>query len=338
MADMLQDRPRPCSTPSLPRRSFIAAGLLLPGLDPLAQPAGAWPRRPVRLISPFSAGSTVDTMARLIAVPLAELLGQPVIVENRGGAGGNLGVDAVAKAAPDGYTLGIGTTGPLAINPFLMEKVPFDPVKDFAPVALLANGPNVLVSSPALPARDVPELLALLRASPGKYSYGSAGVGSTGHLAGELFRLKAGVDIVHVPYKGNQEALTDVLAGQTAMTFSGLQPLLPHIQAGRLRALMVAGDQRLAAIAAVPTAAEAGLAGAEVMPWYGAIAPARTPPDIVSKLNGAFNQVMAQKEIAERFRATGSEPDTGSPARFAELIASDGRRWSEVIRRAHIRV
>ena len=324
-------------TALLQRRRLLAAGLLLPCLQAGAQPAADWPRRPVRLIAPFSAGSTVDAMARLIAVPLADLLGQPVIVENRGGAGGNLGVDAVAKAAPDGYTLGIGTTGPLAINPFLMEKVPFDPVKDFAPVALLANGPNVLVASPALGVRDMPQLLALLKASPGRYSYGSAGVGSTGHLAGELFRLKAGVDIVHVPYKGNQEALTDVIAGQTALAFSGLQPLLPQIQAGRLKALMVAGTRRLATIGSVPTAAEAGLAGAEVMPWYGVIAPARTPPALVEKLNVAFNQIMDRTDIAERFRTTGSEPETTTPARFAELIAQDGKRWSEVIRQAAIK-
>lgn len=319
------------------RRSFIATGLLLSSLGASSQAQStAWPRRAVRLIAPFSAGSTVDTMGRLIAIPLAQMLGQPVIVENRGGAGGNLGVDAVAKAAPDGYTLGIGTTGPLAINPFLMQKVPYDPARDFAPVALLASGPNVLVTSPALPAQNIAELLALLKASPGRYSYGSAGVGSTGHLAGELFKLKAGVDLVHIPYKGNQEALTDVLAGQTAMTFSGLQPLLAHIQAGRLRPLMVAGDRRLASIAATPTAAEAGLAGAEVMPWYGIIAPAKTPTAIVEQLNRLFNQIMARKDIAERLRATGSEPDTGTAQRFAELMRTDGQRWSDVIRRAGI--
>jgi tripartite-type tricarboxylate transporter receptor subunit TctC len=299
--------------------------------------AAAWPQRPVHLIAPFSAGSTVDAMARLIAVPLAQRLGQPVIVENRGGAGGNIGVDAVAKAAPDGYTLGIGTTGPLAINPTLMGKVPYVPTRDLAPVVLLASGPIVLVVNPALPVRNAAELVKLLKANPGKYSFTSAGVGSTGHLAGELFRMRTGTDMEHVPYKGNQDALIDVLSGQVAMTFSGLQPLLSNIQAGKLRALMVAGDKRLAAIAEVPTAAEAGLAGAEVMPWYGVIAPAGTSPAIVARLNQEMAGIMAMPEIAERFRATGSEPDVGTPEAFGQRIASDGRLWADVIRKAGIK-
>jgi tripartite-type tricarboxylate transporter receptor subunit TctC len=327
----------------LPRRFVLQslcglAATLGLAASALAQtPAGAWPQRPVHLIAPFSAGSTVDAMARLIAVPLAKRLGQPVIVENRGGAGGNIGVDAVAKATPDGYTFGIGTTGPLAINPSLMAKVPYVPTRDLAPVALLASGPIVLVVNPALPARNADELVKLLKANPNKYSFTSAGVGSTGHLAGELFRLRTGADMEHVPYKGNQDALVDVLSGQVAMTFSGLQPLLSNIQAGKLRALMVAGDKRLAAIPDVPTAAEVGLAGAEVMPWYGVIAPAGTPAPIVARLNQELAAIMAQPEIAERFRATGSEPDVGTPEAFGQRIASDGKLWADVIRKAGIK-
>jgi tripartite-type tricarboxylate transporter receptor subunit TctC len=299
--------------------------------------AQAWPARPIRLISPFSAGSTVDIMARTIAPPLGELLGQNVVVENRGGAGGNIGVDAVAKAAPDGYTLGIGTTGPLAINPHLMAKVPYDPTRDFAPVVLLAQGPNVLVVHPSVPARTVAELVALAKAKPGTLSYGSAGVGSTGHLAGELFRSLAGIDIAHVPYKGNQDALTDVIAGQIQIVFSGLPPILSSVQAGRIRALAIAGDRRLPPIPDVPTVAEAGLKGAEVMPWYGVIAPAGTPSDVVDRLNAAVTKVMAQPDVRAKFLATGSDPAVGTPAAFATLIREEGVRWRDVIRKAGIK-
>jgi tripartite-type tricarboxylate transporter receptor subunit TctC len=300
--------------------------------------AQAWPNRPIRLIAVFSAGSTVDIMARTIAPPLAELLGQSVVVENKGGAGGNIGVDAVAKAAPDGYTIGIGTTGPLAINPHLMAKMPYDPLKDLAPVVLLANGPNVLVVHPSVPARNIGELIALARAKPGTLSYGSSGVGSTNHLAGELFRAIANVDLVHVPYKGNQEALTDVLSGQIQILFSGLPPIASNLQAGRIRALVVAGDKRLAAIADVPTVAEAGLKGAEVMPWYGVIAPAGTPADIVNRLNDSIARVMARPDVRAKFQSTGSEPAVGTPAEFGALIRTEGTRWRDVIRRSNIRI
>jgi tripartite-type tricarboxylate transporter receptor subunit TctC len=315
----------------------VAVIATLSPVDAMAQTAApAWPQKPVRLIAPFSAGSTVDTMARLIAKPLAALLGQPVIVENRGGAGGNIGVDLVAKAAPDGYTLGIGTTGPMAINPSLMARVPYVATRDLAPIALLASGPIVLVTSPSIPARNVAELIALLKANPGKYSFSSAGIGSTGHLAGELFRLRTGTTLQHIPYKGNQDALVDVLGGQVAMTFSGLQPLLSNIQAGKLRALMVAGDKRLSAIPDVPTGAEAGVAEAEVMPWYGLIAPAGLPPAVVTLLNHHMATIMAQPDIAEKFRATGSEPQVGTPESFGKLIAHDGQRWADVIKKAGI--
>lgn len=321
------------------RRQFAQAAVATAVLPLLPQVAGAqsgWPQRPVRLIAPFSAGSTVDAMARLISVPLSALLGQSVVVDNRGGAGGNIGVDAVAKAAPDGYTLGIGTTGPLAINPSLMAKIPYHPIKDIAPVSLLASGPIVLVCFPELPARNIAELVVLLKSNPRKYSFSSAGVGSTGHLAGELFKLRTGTHIEHVPYRGNQEAVTDVLGGQIAMTFSGLPPLLAQIQAGKLRALMVAGDKRLPAIPEVPTAAEVGLAGTEVMPWYGVIAPAGTSPDVIQVLNRHLQTVMARADMAEKFRAMGSEPQTGTPQAFGNLIAADGRLWADVIKRAGI--
>jgi|APCry1669189534_1035231.scaffolds.fasta_scaffold00639_7 tripartite-type tricarboxylate transporter receptor subunit TctC len=295
-----------------------------------------WPQKTIHLISPFSAGSSVDIMARLISPPLSKMLGQAVVVENKAGAGGNLGADAVAKAAADGYTLGIVTTGPMAINPSLMAHVPYNPVKDFAPVVLLAAGPNVLVVNANMPVNNLDDLIKLLKANPGKYSYGSSGVGSTNHLAGELFAFKTNTKMIHIPYKGNQDALNDVLSGQITMTFSGLQPLLSNLQAGKIKALVIAGDKRMPAIADVPTVAEVGLKGAEVMPWYGVVAPAGTPASVIHLLNKNISEIMARPEIYNQFKSNGSEPNTGTPAQFAELIASDVERWGEVIKRAGI--
>jgi tripartite-type tricarboxylate transporter receptor subunit TctC len=321
-----------------PMKSFWISALLLVGVAPsMAQSQQIeWPQKPIRLISPFSAGSSVDIMARLLSQPIGKALGQTVIVENKVGAGGNLGVDAVAKAAPDGYTLAIATTGPLAINPSLMPHVPFNPLKDFAPVVLLAAGPNVLVVNANLPVNNLDDLIKLLKLNPGKYSYGSSGVGSTNHLAGELFAFKTNTKMIHIPYKGNQDALNDVLSGQITMTFSGLQPLLSNIQAGKVKALVVAGDKRMSAIADVPTVAELGLKGAEVMPWYGVVAPAGTPTSIVNLLNKVIVEIMARPEIFNQFKANGSEPNTGTPAQFGELISSDVLRWGDVIKRAGI--
>ena len=301
-----------------------------------ASAAQDWPQKTVRLISPFSAGSSVDIMARLISVPLSKMLGQAVVVENKTGAGGNGGADAVAKAAPDGYTLGIVTTGPMAINPSLMAHVPYNPTKDFAPVVLLAAGPNVLVVNANMAVSNLDDLIKLLKANPGKYSYGSSGVGSTNHLAGELFSFKTNTKMIHIPYKGNQDALNDVLSGQITMTFSGLQPLLSNLQAGKIKALVIAGDKRMPAIADVPTVAELGLKGAEVMPWYGVVAPAGTPPSIIQLLNKDITEIMSRPDIYNQFKSNGSEPNTGTSAQFADLIASDVERWSEVIKRAGI--
>ena len=295
-----------------------------------------WPQKTVRLISPFSAGSSVDIMARLLAAPLSKMLGQAVVVDNKVGAGGNLGADAVAKATPDGYTLGIVTTGPMAINPSLMAHVPYNPTQDFAPIVLLAAGPNVLVVNANMGVNNVEDLIKLLKTSPGKYSYGSSGVGSTNHLAGELFAFKTNTKMIHIPYKGNQDALNDVLSGQITMTFSGLQPLLSNIQASKIKALVVAGDKRMAAIPDVPTVAEVGLKGAEVMPWYGVVAPAGTRDAVINLLNKDIAEIMSRPEIYKQFKDNGSEPSTGSPTQFANLIASDVERWGAVSKRAGI--
>ena len=301
--------------------------------------AQAWPAKPIRVISPFSAGSTVDLHARLIATPLADLLGQPVIVENRAGAGGAIGLDAVAKSPPDGYTIGIGTTGPMAINPYLIgSKVPYDPNKDFAAVAQYGIGPNVIVVNANVAARTLPELIALAKAKPGTISYASSsGIGSTAHLAGELLGSVAGIDIVHIPYKGNAEAVTALLAGQVQMAISGLPPMIAHIQSGRLRALAVTGPSRMAQLPDVPTVTESGFKDIDVSAWYGVIAPAGTPPEIIARLSNAFEKAIARPEVRERFLATGTEPYVTSPKAFADLIRSDGARWAAVIRKANVK-
>ena len=304
-----------------------------------AAAAQTWPAKPIRLISPFSAGSTVDIQARLMAPALSELLGQPVVVENKGGAGGAIGLDFVAKAPPDGYVIGVGTTGPMSINPYLVgTSIPYNPNKDFAPVAQYGVGPNVLVVNAAIPARTVAELVALAKAKPGTLSYASSsGIGSTAHLAGELFASVANIDITHIPYKGNAEAVTALLGGQVQMLISGLPPMIAHIQSGKIRALAVSGDQRMAQLPDVPTAAEAGFKDLNVTAWYGIIAPAGTPPEIVARLNDAIRKVIARPEIRERFLATGSEPKVTSPKEFADLIRSDGERWAAVIKKANVK-
>jgi len=301
--------------------------------------AQAWPGKPIHLISPFSTGSTVDLHARLIAVPLAEILGQPVVVEDKAGAGGAIGLDAVAKAAPDGYTIGIGTTGPMSINPYLIgSTVPYDPNKDFAPIGQYGIGPNVIVVNAGVPARTLPELIALAKAKPGTISYASSsGIGSTAHLAGELLGSVAGIDIVHIPYKGNAEGVTALLAGTVQMAISGLPPMIAHIQSGRLRPLAVTGPTRMAQLPDIPTVTEIGFKEIDVSAWYGVVAPAGTPPEIVAKLSDAFAKAIARPEVRERFLATGTDPFVTSPRQFADLIRSDGVRWAAVIRKANVK-
>jgi len=301
-----------------------------------AQP---FPSKPVRIVSPFSAGSTVDLHARLIATPLGELLGQPVIVENKAGAGGAIGLDFVAKSPPDGYTIGIGTTGPMTINPYLIgSKVPYDPNKDFAAIGQYGIGPNVIVVNAGVPAKTLAELIALAKAKPGTISYASSsGIGSTAHLAGELLGSVAGIDIVHIPYKGNAEAVTALLAGQVQMAISGLPPMIAHVQSGKLRALAVTGPARMAQLPDVPTVNELGMKDIDVSAWYGFVAPAGTPPDVVAKLHDAIAKVIARPDVKERFLATGTEPYVTSPKQFADLIRSDGIRWAAVIRKANVK-
>jgi tripartite-type tricarboxylate transporter receptor subunit TctC len=298
----------------------------------------AYPSKPVRIVAPFAAGSTIDIIGRLIAPKLSEALGHPVLVENRPGAGGAVGLDAVAKAAPDGHTVVIGALGPLAMNPALYPKSPFDPVRDFAPVTLLATGPVVIAVHPSVPARNVNELVDLARKNPGKLNFGSPGVGTSPHLTGELVKMLTKTDIVHVPYKGNAEALTDLVSGRVSIVYTGVPPAVPLAKAGRVRLIATTGKSRISGLPDVPTIAEAGLADAQVLIWYGVVAPAATPREIIARLNREIVRVMQAPDVKERFIQQGIDPETSTPEAFGKLVADEYARWTKVIRTAGIKL
>jgi len=311
--------------------------LLCAGLATLAHAQG-YPSKPVRIVAPFGAGSTIDIIGRLIAPKLTEALGQPVIVENRPGAGGMIGMDAVAKSAPDGHTLIIGALGPLAMNPALYPKTPFDPVKDFAAVCLLATGPVVIAVHPSIPAQTVKDLIDLAKKRPGQLNFGSPGVGSSPHLTGELFKLITKTDIVHVPYKGNAEAITDLIGGQLSIVFTGVPPVVPLAKAGKVRLLATTGKQRMPNLPEVPTIREAGIEGADVLIWYGVVAPAATPKDVVARLNREIVKIMNTPDVREKFSQQGVDPASSTPDEFAQMIRDEVTRWGKVIRSAGIKL
>ena len=312
------------------------AALIFALLAASASAQSSWPAKPIRLISPFPPGAVVDTLCRTLAVPLGEALGQPVLVENRPGAGGNIGMEIVAKAPADGYTIGMGGIAQHAINPSVYASMPFDPVRDFAPIIFVARNINVLVVHPSLPAHDVRELIAYARANPGKLSFGSAGAGTSQHLAGELFKQLAGVDMTHVPYKGAGPAVTDLLAGQIPLMFVDISAVLGHVRAGKLRALGVTSRNRTPLLD-VPTIAEQGLPGFEVNAWFGLLAPAGTPREIVARLNAETAKVLRSGATLERLQGLGLAVDPGTPEDFAALIASELARWGSIARAAKIR-
>lgn len=299
--------------------------------------AQSYPSRVVRMVSPFPAGGVNDTVARIIAERLSKALGQQVIVENRPGAGGNIGTDFVAKAAPDGYTILSGGMGSLVMNP-IITKVPYDPIRDFAPVILVAESPNVLCVHPSLPVKSVKELIVLAKARPGELNYGSGGTGSNPHLSGALFNRMAGVNIVHVPYRGSILATTDLLAGQVHMAFLPMPVSLVHIQNKKLRAIAVTGKRRSQFLRDVPTVDEQGLKGYEVSPWYGVLAPAGTPQPIVNRLNAEINKILRTEDVKEKVAGYGAEPVGGPPEAYAKTLREDIGKWREVIADAGIRV
>ncbi len=317
------------------------AALLLLGCLVGAGPVGAqetkgYPNRPIRFVVPYPPAGGTDIVARIVADPLAAVLGEPIIIENRGGAAGILGTDIVAKSAPDGYTI-LFTLSSHTINPKLYDKLPFDVEKDFVPISLAALIPQILVANPSLPANNIRELIALAKSEPGKLNYASVGTGSPGHIAGELFKLKTGVDMVHVPYKGGGPAVTDTLAGQVQLLFVSLPAALQHVRAGRLKALAVTSDQRSLAAPDVPTIAESGVPDCVVNSWYGALAPAKTPPEIVARLQAAFAHVLAQPEVKAKLFQQGAEATASTSAEFEQRIRAELKQWDYVIHEAKIK-
>ncbi|MCU0806254.1 MAG: tripartite tricarboxylate transporter substrate binding protein [Burkholderiales bacterium] len=297
-----------------------------------ADAPAAFPAKPVRLVVPFPPGGSTDIIARVIGQKLSDSLGQQVIVENKPGAGGNIGVEMVARAPADGYTLVMGHVGTFGSNPALYKRLPYDPVKDFAPVTLVAMVPNLLVVQPALPVRSTQELIALARAKPGQLTYGSGGNGSAAHLAAEYFKALAGVDIQHVPYKGTAPALTDLLGGQISMQITGAPPLLPYVKSGKVRVLATASAQRLKILPDVPTIAESGVPGYAATQWYGILAPAATPKPIVEKLNREIVKAINSPDVRARLEAEGAEPVGNTPAAFAAFIRSELALWAKVVK------
>jgi tripartite-type tricarboxylate transporter receptor subunit TctC len=296
-----------------------------------------YPERPIRFIMPYPAGGSIDFGGRTVAARLAENLGQQIVVDNRTGSGGTIGTETAARAAPDGYTIVMGGVGTLAISPNLQRKLPYDPLKDFAPITMLASTPYVLVLHPSVAAASVRELVALAKARPGQMTYASGGNGSAPHLAGEYFKSLAGLDILHVPYKGSTPAITDLIAGQVQMLFTGIPPVLAHIKSGRLRAIAVTSAQRAAAMPELPTLRESGLREFEVSPWFGVLAPARTPAALIGRLNREMVAILQTSAIRQRFSTEGIEVVGDTPAHFAEYIQHELVKWSRVIRAAGIR-
>jgi tripartite-type tricarboxylate transporter receptor subunit TctC len=293
--------------------------------------AQQWPTRVVKFVVPFSAGGTTDILGRLMAQKLSEEYGQQFIVENKGGAGGNIGADFVAKSAPDGYTFVVGTPGPHVINQFIYKKQPFDGARDLAPVIVIARVPNVIAVNPAVEANTLKELIDLTKAQPGKLSYATAGSGGTGHVAMELLKSMTGMDILHVPYRGSAPALTDVIGGRVEISSDNLPAVQPFLDAGRLRPLAVTTTKRWSGMPDVSTVAEAGVPGYEASAWFTIAAPANTPREIIEKVNKSVNKYMSEPETIARMRKLGSEPVGGSPEDMAKLVAEETIKWKKVI-------
>ena len=300
--------------------------------------AADYPDRPLRFVVPQAAGSATDNVARLVAPGLARELGQPVVVDNRPGGALTIGIDAVAKSAPDGYTIGMGPVGALAITRHMVAKLPYDIERDLQPVALITTGYMLLAVSPKTDFHSVRELIDYAKKHPGELSNASSSNGSPGHVSGELFKYMTGTDIVHVPYKGGAPAIADLIAGNVQLMFESTNSIAPHVKAGRVRALAVTGARRSASLPDVPTMMEAGVPGYEVTAWTGVIAPAHLPRPILDKLNAAVNAAIAEPKVKERLAQMGSEGGGGSPEDYAELIRRDSAKWAEVVKRSGARI
>ena len=317
---------------------LAAAAAGLPWAATAQSGAAAFPNKPIRMVVPFTPGGSTDIMGRTIGQQLTQAWGQAVVIDNVPGAGGSIGADKVAKAPADGYTLLMGHIGTLAVTPSLYPKLPYDPVKSFAAVAWVARVPNVLVVHPSVPARTVQELVAYAKANPGKINYGSGGNGSAAHIATEYFKLQTGTQMQHVPYKGTAPAVTDLVAGQIQVMFTGVPAVMAQVKAGQLRALAVSSPHRVQAVPELPTVAESGYPGFEADQWYGVVAPANTPPDIIAKLNQQINKSLSSPDIATRLASEGAEATPNPPQVFAELINTEIKRWRTVIEKGGVKV
>ena len=318
--------------------AIVTVAMALTGTHASAQSATSYPNKPIKIVVPFPPGGATDILARAIGFELQKAWGQSVIIENKPGAGGNTGADLVAKAAADGYTLVMGTVGTHAINMSLYAKMPYDAVKDFEPVVLVAGVPNLLVVHPSVNAKSVRELTALAKSQPGKLNVASSGNGTSIHLAAELYKQMAGVDILHVPYKGSSPAVADLLGGQVQMMFDNMPSSLPHAKAGKLRALAVTSMTRSAALPDVPTLDEEGLKGFDATSWFGLLAPAGTPRDIVAKLNSASVKALASADMRERLAAQGADPVGNTPEQFATFIKAEIDKWAKIVKASGARV
>lgn len=305
------------------------------GAAPAALAADAWPARPIRMIVAYPPGGGTDQVGRVMAEQLAQQLGQNVIIDNRGGATGNIGTELAARALHDGYTLLMGNVAPNAVNVSLFRKLAFDPVKDFSPVSLVAVTPNILVAHPSMPVKTAQDLVVLAKAKPGALNFPSAGVGSSSHLAGEMLKSMARIDMVHVPYKGGGPALIATISGQVQIMFATMPAAMPHVKSGKVRPVAVTTAKRSQAMPELPTIAESGVKGYEAATWYGLLAPARTPKPVIDRLHGETVKILAGP-VRQRLEAQGFEPDGGTPAAFAAYIKSEITKWAKVIREASI--
>ncbi|HLX24371.1 MAG TPA: tripartite tricarboxylate transporter substrate binding protein [Usitatibacter sp.] len=294
--------------------------------------ADAWPSKPIRIIVPYPPGGTSDILARALAPGITEAFGQAVVVENKAGATGNLGADYVAKSKPDGYVFLLADIGSLAISPSVQADLPFDPVKDFAPVAMVAYSPHLLAVHPSVPAKDVKELIALAKAKPDSLNFAVSGIGGANHLAGIDFAMRAGIQWTYIPYKGGSQAISDVVGGQAQVLFNGMLATYPFVKDGKLRAIAISSAKRFSAAPGIPTVAESGIPGFETGSWQGLVAPAGTPAEIVDKLHAAVTKILATAEMKDRLDKAGAEVRPQSPAQFGEFIRSEKARWAKVVK------
>ncbi len=318
------------------RRGALALAALL--ITPVVPAQDAWPTKPVVIIVPFAAGGVADLLPRIVGAKLAEKWKQPVVVENKVGASGNIGMAEGARAQPDGYTLVLAPAGNLTVNPILFTNLPFDTYRDLTPVTNLAQVPNVLVVHPSVPARTFKELVAYAKANPGKLNFASPGQGSGAHLAGELLKVDAGIDIVHVPYKGLAPAVNDLLGGNTQMMFAGISTVIQHVRMGKLVAIAIASPRRSPQLPDVPTVVESGLPGFDVTSWYGIVTRAGTPQAIIRKIQSDMAEALGQEDVRASLAGAGLEPVGSTPEAFDAMIKSETRKWGDIVRKANIKL